>query len=283
MWKRFRKIEISSRQWIIVITIVSLTLMAVSIFTDAIRNPIRQGVSVVVVPMQKGINTIGTYVYSRVEMIANLKNVTEENKELKEKVAQLTEENSLLNQNQIELQRLRELYALDDQYASYEKTAARVIAKESGNWYYVFTIDKGSEDGLEVNMNVIADGGLVGIITEVGPNYAIVRSIIDDNNNVSGMLINSGDTCTVEGSLSLMDDGYVYVKYLNSSVEVKDGDRVVTSNISSKYVEGILIGYIKDVTMDSNNLTKSGYLVPVVDFEHLQEVLIILDQKEIEE
>ena len=54
---------------------------------------------------------------------------------------------------------------------------------------------------------------------------------------------------------------------------------MVTSNISSKYVEGLLIGYVKEVTTDPNSLTKSGYLIPVVDFEHLQEVLVILDKK----
>lgn len=277
--KKLPNVSISSKQWLTGITIVCVFLMGISLFTDQISVPLKRVASVIVIPMQKGINDIGTYVYSKYTLLKDFSRISEENLKLKEEIAKLTEENSQLSQNKFELERLRELYELDDKYANYNKTAARVIAKEAGNWYSVFTIDKGSKDGIEVDMNVIADGGLVGIVTDVGENYSIVRTIIDDANNVSGMLINTGATCTVEGSLSLMDSGYIYVKYFKNDTEVKDGDKVVTSNISSKYVEGILIGYVKEVTTDPNSLTKSGYLIPVVDFEHLQEVLIILDKK----
>lgn len=277
--KKIPKISFSAKQWLTFITILCVVLMGVSLFTDQIAKPVRNVVSVAVIPIQKGINDIGAYVYSKYKLIRDFSKINEENQRLKEEIAKLTEENSQLSLGKFELERLRKLYDLDDQYANYNKTAARVIAKEAGNWYSSFTIDKGSRDGIEVDMNVIADGGLVGIVTDVGENYSIVRSIISDSNNVSGMLINTGATCTVEGSLSLMDSGYIYVKYFKQDTEVSDGDKVVTSNISSKYVEGILIGYVKDVKTDPNSLTKSGYLIPVVDFEHLQEVLIILDKK----
>lgn len=277
--KKLPKVSVSSKQWLTGITIICVALMAVSLFTDSISRPVKNVVSVVVVPMQKGINDIGTYVYSKYTLLKDFSRISEENLALKEEIVKLTEENSQLSLNKFELERLRALYDLDDKYANYKKTAARVIAKQPGNWYSVFTIDKGSEDGIEVDMNVIADGGLVGIVTDVGKHYANVRSIIDDSNHVSGMLINTGASCTVEGSLNLMDSGYIYVKYFKKDAEVLDGDKVVTSNISSKYLEGLLIGYVKEVTMDPNSLTQSGYLIPVVDFEHLQEVLVILDKK----
>lgn len=277
--KKLPKVSVSSKQWLTGITIICVALMAVSLFTDSISRPVKNVVSVVVIPMQKGINDIGIYVYSKYTVLKDFSRISEENLALKDEITRLTEENSQLSLNKFELERLRELYDLDDKYANYKKTAARVIAKNPGNWYSVFTIDKGSEDGIEVDMNVIADGGLVGIVTDVGRHYANVRSIIDDSNNVSGMLINTGAICTVEGSLNLMDSGYIYVKYFKKDAEVLDGDKVVTSNISSKYLEGILIGYVKEVTMDPNSLTQSGYLIPVVDFEHLQEVLVILDKK----
>ena len=76
-----------------------------------------------------------------------------------------------------------------------------------------------------------------------------------------------------------MDSGLLRVEYFKKDVVIRDGDKIVTSNISNDYLEGILIGYVKDVTSDSNNLTQSGYLVPVVDFAHLQEVLVIREKK----
>ena len=129
------------------------------------------------------------------------------------------------------------------------------------------------------DMNVIASGGLVGIVAEVGKNYSIVKTIIEDNNSVSGMLIDTNDTCIVEGDIELSDSGLVHLNHIKADITVRNGDKIVTSNISDKYLQGILIGYAKDVTADSNNLTQSGYLVPAVDFNNLQEVLIITEMK----
>lgn len=279
--KKFLKISIPSKHILMIITIVCVALMGISIFTDGMMTPVKILTSYVVIPMQKGINSIGTYVYDRVNTLNDIRLVYEENEVLKQKVAELTEQNNNLLQDKYELSRLRRLYKLDERYSGYTKVGARVIGKESGNWYAKFTIDKGSLDGIEKDMNVIADGGLVGIVTEVGEEYAIVRSIIDDTSSVSGMLIGTGDTCTIDGNLSLMENGYVNILYLKKDIEVKDGTKIVTSNISSKFLEGILIGYAKDVTVDANSLTQSGHLVPVVDFEHLQEVLVILEKKQV--
>ena len=130
-------------------------------------------------------------------------------------------------------------------------------------------------------MNVIADGGLVGIVTETGSHWATVRSIIDDSSNVSAMAASTLDTCLVTGDLTLMEDGKLqFIQMYDKEDVVSIGDKIVTSNISDKFLRGILIGYISDISTDANNLTKSGYLVPVVDFGHLQEVLVIKKIKE---
>lgn len=277
--KKNTKFSISSKQILMVITLVCVLLMGISLFTDNLFSPVKSLISYVVIPMQRGINSIGGYFYGRAQYYTDIQDVYAENELLKEQIAQLTEENNLLLQDKYELSRLRELYKLDEKYSGYTKVGARVIGKESGNWFSKFTIDKGSLDGIEVDMNVIAGGGLVGIVTEVGEHYAVVRSVIDDSSSVSGMLLGTGDTCAVEGSLSLMDNGYINVKYFKNDIEVKVGDKIVTSNISSKYLEGILIGYILEIKQDANSLTQSGYIIPVVDFEHLQEVLVILEKK----
>lgn len=277
--KKLFKISIPSKHILLIITIVCAAVMGISFFTDSIMKPVKTVTSYIVIPMQRGINSIGSYVYERVEFIKDIHSVYEENEQLKQQVLELTEENNRLLQDKYELTRLRDLYKLDEKYPGYTKVGARVIGMESGNWFSQFTIDKGSDDGIEVDMNVITDGGLVGIVTDVGSNYAIVRSIIDDSSSVSGMLLGTGDTCAVEGNLNLMESGYISLKYFKKDVTVNEGDKIVTSNISSKYLEGILIGYVKDISLDSNSLTQSGYIIPAVDFEHLQEVLVILEKK----
>ena len=137
------------------------------------------------------------------------------------------------------------------------------------------------EDGIRENMNVIAGGGLVGIVTDVGTNYATVRSIIDDSSQVSAMAQQSGDTCIVSGDLRLFKEGRLRLSYMEKDDDVKDGDMIVTSNISGKFLPGILIGYATDITVDyHDNLTKSGYLIPAARFDRLQEVLVITDLKD---
>ena len=132
-------------------------------------------------------------------------------------------------------------------------------------------------------MNVIAGGGLVGIVTDVQATYSVVRTVINDTTNISGMTNTSWDHCIVSGSLSSMTESNTvrFSDLEDTQNAVSVGDAIVTSNISDKYLPGILIGYITTMTTDSNDLTKSGTLTPVVDFKHLQDVLIITQVKDV--
>ncbi len=193
----------------------------------------------------------------------------------------LTIDNTRLRQDQYELERLRELYKLDENYSDYEKIGAHVIANNGTNWFSDFTIDKGANDGLKVNCNVMAGSGLVGVVTEVGPDYARVRAIIDDASNISAMALSTSDTCMVRGDLKLMEDGRLrFEKLANNDNKIEVGEQVVTSYISNRFVQGLFIGYISEISVDSNNLTRSGYITPAVDFSKLQEVLVITKTKD---
>lgn len=269
----------TSKYILIVLTAVCLIFISTSFFTDRLVAPLRSAISMVVVPLQKGMNNLGLWTYDKYTTLQEISVVFDENKELKSKVDDLTEENNQLRQDTYELSRLRELYQLDEKYTGYTKVGARIIEVTADNWSKAFKVDKGSDDGIKKDMNVIAGGGLVGIVTEVGKNYSIIKTIIEDNNSVSGMLIDTNETCIVEGDIEQSDSGLVKLTHFKSDMTVRDGDKIVTSNISDKYLQGILIGYAKDVTPDSNNLTQSGYLVPAVDFNNLQEVLIITEMK----
>ena len=205
----------------------------------------------------------------------------QENEDLKERIDELTIRINDLQRDKYELAELRSLFLLDEQYSDYKKVGARVIGKETGNWFSSFVIDKGSNDGISPDMNVMAGSGLVGIVTSVGPNWANVRSIIDDSSNVSGMVMSTSDTLIVTGDLELMDDGYIrFSQLIDEDDVVVKGDQVVTSTISDKYLAGISIGYISEIEKDSNNLTKSGYITPAVDFKRLNTVLVVTDLKE---
>lgn len=242
--------------------------------------PVRNAVGTVITPMQKGINTVGSFVSDKLDTFKSMNDLLAENERLQKQVNILSYENKLLMQDKYELDELRRLYELDQKYLDYPKVSARVISKDPGNWYSVFTIDKGTRDGLAEGMNVLAGNGLAGIITEAYYNYSKVRSIIDDKSNVSGMFLKTSDTCIVKGDLELMDEGKIRVGLISKDAEIGEGYEVVTSHISDKFLQGILIGYISDIRLDSSNMTKTANLTPVVDFERLEEVLIITELKE---
>ncbi|HJA81650.1 MAG TPA: rod shape-determining protein MreC [Candidatus Mediterraneibacter intestinipullorum] len=278
--KKKNHISHTNRYILIGLSAFCILMMLLSSFSDRVSGPFKSLANVTVIPLQRGINQIGGWMGDMKDNFSTLKQLQAENEKLQEQVDALTTENNYLQEERYEYQRLQELYRLDQNYADYEKTAAHVIGKDSGNWFSTFTIDKGSNDGIAVDMNVLAGSGLVGIVTEVGPTWARVRSIIDDSNNVSGMVLSTSDTCIVSGDLSLMSTGQIAFDQMeNNDNTVSVGDQIVTSYISDKYLQGILIGSVSEINVDSNNLTRSGYITPAVDFRNIQEVLVITTTK----
>lgn len=278
--KRPSKFKIKPKILIFILSVFCIVCLILSVAFTSFSKPVKFAASIAVVPLQDGVNSIGQWFHDKSELVKSVKKLKNENDKLKTQVAELTEENSLLAQNKYELQRLRELYELDQDYSSYKKVAATVIGKDTGNWFNIFTINRGSDDGIKENMNVISDGGLVGLVCGVGKNYARVRAIIDDESSVSVSFARTSDSAIVSGDLKLMDDGVMNVTGIPKDAKVSEGDMVVTSHISNKFLPGILVGYVNEVSLDSNELTQSGKITPRVDFKHLNEVLVITQLKE---
>lgn len=278
--KRKNQFSTSNKYWLLILAIICIVLMGLSGFAESGKGPLSWAAGYTIVPMQKGINRVGMWIGDVSENFATLQEIKKENKELKSRLEEMTTENNRLQQNSATLERYKELYKMDQNTADYPKVAANVIASENSNWFSKFTIDKGSNDGIREDMNVLSGTGLVGIVTEVGPNWATVSSIIDDK-NVSAMILTTFDKCIVSGDLQKVQDGLLKFEQLaNNENEVAVGEQVVTSNISSKYLQGLLVGYISEVNVDSNNLTRSGYIIPATDFKELQEVLVITTTKQ---
>lgn len=267
---------------LLIMTILCAVIIGCSLKTSG-SGPVSAAAGAVLAPMQKGVNQLGSGLTNLREHLRTKKSLEKENKELRTQLADAQQNLNQVQLNQEELDNLKSLYDMDQNYADYDKIAANVIGKDAGNWFSVFLIDRGSNDGITVGMNVLADGGLAGIVIQVGPNYAKVRSIIDDNSNVSARNLSTSDLCVVSGSLKTMNESSLidFDDLRDKEDQAKVGDQIVTSNISDMFLEGIPIGYITDIKTDSNNLTKSGHIATIVDFEHLDDVFVILQTKDI--
>lgn len=267
---------------LLIMTILCAVIIGCSLKASG-SGPVSAAAGAMLAPMQKGVNQLGSGLTNLREHLRTKKSLEKENEELRTQLADAQENLNQVQLNQEELDNLKSLYDMDQNYADYDKIAANVIGKDAGNWFSVFLIDRGSNDGITVGMNVLADGGLAGIVIQVGPNYAKVRSIIDDNSNVSARNLSTSDLCVVSGSLKTMNESSLidFDDLRDKEDQAKVGNQIVTSNISDMFLEGIPIGYITDIKTDSNNLTKSGHIATIVDFEHLDDVFVILQTKDI--
>lgn len=274
--------KIPSNILFFILLTICIIFLLVSYVTEFNGGIIGTASNTIFVPMQTGLEKIGYFTSKVKAERSNASQLSKENKKLKSEVNELTNQLNQIQLQKSELEDLKKLYKLDQNYSNYKKTGATIIARSQDNWFNTFTINKGTDDGIEKDMNVIADGGLVGLVVKTGKNYSVVRSIIDDMASVSGMSLNTGNTCIISGDLqSMTSSGRIKITDLeNNNQAIKDGEPIVTSNISDKYVPGLLIGYVDKLNLDQNDITYSGTLTPAVDFKHLQNVLVILDKKE---
>ena len=277
--KRKFKLFIKIKYIIMIMTIVMLGTIVITYNLGYRLSDYKNLLSSMISPVRESISYVKGYFHDveqknteKEELLNRCESLEAENQELKDKL-------DSYSSSVYELNELRDLLSLSDTLEDYPTVGATVIAKKSGNWFYEFTIDKGSDDGIEVDMNVCARGGLAGIVTDVGKNYSIVTSIIADDMNVSAVTSGQRENCIVSGDLELLADGYIRMMYISSKADIGDYERIITSTTSSKYLPGILIGYAYNVKLDSSELTKSGYLIPAVDFEHMEHVIVIKTTK----
>lgn len=279
--KKKEKFKLPGKYLLAIVSAACIGLLVLTYLLPVTTGPFNTFANYFAVPFQNGVSAVGGWIVGKADELAEIKHLQADNKSLQSQVEELQTENDTLQQERYELTELRQLYSLDQQYESYKKTGARIIAKDSGNWYHSFVINKGTADGVTVDMNVIAGSGLVGRITDAGPHWAKVLSIIDDDSNVSAQVLSTQDNMIVTGNLLEYDEGVIdFSKLTDRADQVVEGDKIVTSNISDKYLPGILVGYISKISKDANNLTKSGQITPAVDFEHLDTVLVILQVKQ---
>ena len=279
MKSRFRY-KLEPRYILLFATVILIALILLSYKFAYLFVPVRSKVASFMKPMEKGISVIGNGFEDLKEDMKTKEELRKQNENLQAEYDELKKKYDELLPDSYELENLRALFKLSQNYSSYETVGATVIASDTTGFNRTFTIDKGSKDGIKEDMNVIAGNGLVGIIYQVNDNYSLVRSIIDNNSNVSATILKSSDSCIVSGSLKLFDQGYIQIREIPINSTAANNYQVITSNQSSKFLPDILIGYVSNITVSSDGLSKEGYLTPVVDFRRLDKVLVITTMKE---
>lgn len=257
------------------ITILLVVLMALSTIPWKKANFISDVLGVVISPVQKGISAVIGGVQGFFGSISNMGRYEAENAELKEKIALLESEVRETEELKKENTRLRSMLDLKERDVQYDMQAAEVIAKDAGNWFSAFTIDKGTSSGIAQGNAVITNDGLVGYVYEVGTTWAKVTTIIDSGSSAGAAIKRTGDTGVVEGDLKLQNEGKCAFVYLQKDANVTEGDYVETSGLGGIYPPGLYIGKVAEVTADAGGVSQRAIVQPAVEFDRISEVFVI--------
>ncbi|MBQ6999346.1 MAG: rod shape-determining protein MreC [Clostridia bacterium] len=264
---------------LICVTALLIIIMALSTIPSLKPNFVSNAVGVIISPVQKVISKAINSTQNFFSFIFNMDEYRTENDELKHKVALLEKEIRETEELKKENTRLRSMLDMRERTVEYVTETAEVIAKDSGNWFNSFTVDKGSSDGVELYDPVITDNGLVGYVSEAGSTYSRVVSIIDSTSSVAASVKRTGDSAIVEGDLKLQEQGRCRMVYVDKESIITAGDDLETSGMGGIYPKGIYIGKVLEITDDGTGLSQQATVDPAVDFDSITEVFIITDLK----
>ena len=263
----------------LLISVVLISILLISLIAVTSQGRTRPGVidgifGRIITPVQRVFYSSGEFFKNTFKSLYDLKDLKTENENLKAEVEKLKEQNRQLIQMALENGRLRSLLEFKDTNTQFEYIGANVTGRDPGNWYDVYTIDKGSGDGIQVNDAVIVGHGyLVGKIIETGANYSKLMAIIDERSSISIIVNRTRDMGIVSGSA---DSDVIAIMELEA--DIVKGDDIITSEYST-LPKGLHIGKVKSVEKQEKKLQKVVIIEPSVDFKRLEEVFVIKASK----
>ena len=267
---------------IVLLSVAFCGMIIYSLQSDA--NGISSSVSTVVSPLQKIVYNINSRVKETVDFFLNFSEVKLENEELKKKNTKLANELIEYESLKDEVERLREALNFTESKNNYKYVGVNIIGYSGNSLSDGYIIDKGSNDGIDKNMVVVSSKGLVGKVTKVASNFAIVQSILNENIAVAVMDQQTREATGVLQGLSDKKDNNMTVVYnLPISSDVKEGDIIITSGLGKIYPKEIPVGTVVSVQEDNVKVMKSAVVEPFVNFNKLEELFVVIPNSNIDE
>lgn len=266
----------------IIIVVVALVLLIIAFVTAGYGmrpNILDRTAGAVLVPAQRTITGFVGRISSFPDRLRNPDELLEENEQLRAQLSAALAENTRLRQAAIEAEGVRELVNIRSRYPDHPTVGAQVVSAVSNNWFDAFTIDRGTNDGIERNMPVLAPGGLVGRVVFSANNHSRIVSFLNVSEDaaVSVRTIRTGEAGVVRGDINLMRYGLARMDYIDLNAQITIGDELVTSHLSNIFPPGISVGTVQEVRMDASGLFQYAVVAPSVDFGNIPMVLVITE------
>ena len=258
---------------LVVAAVLAVLLAVLSNLTGL--GPAEMFVQGVLTPIRVGASTLTDQAEQMYSYIFHYESLKAENEALKEQIAQIEEDARQAAALARENDRLRALLELKNNRKDFQMVDAYVITRSSVDWTNTITIDRGAAAGIQVGMCAItAKGEVIGLVTEVGRNYAVVKTVLDSSLEISANIATSGYTGMVSGSYTSGRGDMLRMDYLASTAIIRNNDQVVTAG-STVYPRGLILGYVVDAGFDDTGVAKFAVLRPAAEFASLEQVFII--------
>lgn len=270
-------------KWFIVslVTIALLVVIGVSANKSSKLNWLSNILSVPLKPVQGFFTSAGREIEDFFAYFQDIDVLREENEALKAEVEELRRQNREYSELKAKNEELRRALNLKAEFADYTITGANIIAVEPGNWFSVFKVDVGEQDGIRADFPVVTGSrGLVGRVVDTDKSTSNIQTIIDEESAVSGWIAKpGGGHAIVKGDLELKEEGLCKLIYIPIEVDIEVGDIVETSGVGGIYPKGIEIGKVIEVRKTNSELGRYAIIQPTADFRRLDEVFILKSEK----
>ena len=261
---------------VLVIAVLLAIVLAVVSSLTGMKLP-QMLVQGVLAPLRSGVSKLADQAQQLYSYMFEYETLLAENEALKEQLAAMEDEARDAYATKQENERLRAALDLVDAHEDYKLVDSYIIGSSSVDWSNTFTINRGTNVGIEAGMCAnTAYGELVGLVSEVGPNYAVVKSVLDSSIEISATIAASGHSGMVQGGYASGRDGLLRMNYLPSSATIRNHDQVVTSG-STVYPRNLILGHVVDAGFDDTGVAKYALLEPAADIRSLEQVFIVTE------
>lgn len=270
--------DIFEKKWILVLlTAVFLSLVAMiwSALSPSHASPATNLVNILLTPIQDGVSAVSNGVQSVIDHYTEYDALEEENRALRQELADtrgaLRDADRAIQENE----QLRAALEMKARNSSFEFESAEIIARSNETWSRSFTIDKGSLNGIKLDNCVVTVDGLVGYISEVGTNWAMVTTIVDTDSQISAIASRTREVATAEGSFELMGQNCLKLTYLDKETKIVQGDTVETAGFGGLFPKGLVIGSVGEVKLETHGASKYAIITPAVEINSITQVLVL--------
>ncbi len=260
----------------IVITVIILILIVIFSNGENNSNFFENAATNLVMPIQNGLTYLKNKISGNSTFFTDINNLQNENEELKQKNSELEQSLRELENIKTENETLKEYLNLTEKYGEYKTIPGYVINKDISNYSKTIVINIGSDDGVQENMTVIGDEGLVGHVVSVTNSTAKVETIIDTASSISCSMSTTKDSIVCKGTLDGQSE--LRAMYIPTDANIIQGDSIETSGLGGIYPKGIHVGTVKSVTNTQNIVDRYAIVETAVDFDKLDTVLVITNQ-----